>query len=127
MWPLLQTGDELVCEVYKDPQLIGWQNMADLVLHRDSDEWTVHRVIERNQRIVLKGDFSNSYFYSDEPVVWGRVIAVWKDGERKVLRNNQRAVRIAELSALTLGAQGIRRKIIKMKISFYGFMNRLLK
>lgn len=76
MYPLIKEGCALSIDVYALPQPLAQQKEGQVVLAREGQVWTVHRVIQSKGIMALKGDWSDVAFYASEPVVWGQVNGV---------------------------------------------------
>lgn len=81
MWPHLQSGDELTVDLFGEPRKLDEFTEGKILIHRDRDEWVAHRLVRFKGRLVLKGDFSHSYTWEEEPIVWGEVRGV-RRGDR---------------------------------------------
>ena len=116
MWPVLQSGDHVLVEYFEQPRPIYEFRPGEILLHREGGEWTVHRVIEYKNRLVLKGDFSNSYLFDHEPIVWGRIRG-YKRGETKKIWSTKGPAwskTTARLSGYSIESSGASRKVNKL-------------
>lgn len=81
MYPALCEGDSLTVLYYPKPLDLNQIPIGKVVLLKDENEWLVHRVICKNQKIITKGDWS--YPLDNVSEVWGEVIAI--NGKSKAI------------------------------------------
>jgi hypothetical protein len=74
MWPFLCAGDLLLVQFLSQPERVDQFNVGQILIHRENSEWVAHRLVKFKNKLVLKGDFANTYLYDDEPLVWGLVV-----------------------------------------------------
>lgn len=117
MWPFIISGDLLNFKLFATPKKMDQFSVGKILLVREQGEWVAHRLIEFKGKKVLKGDFSNSYYLDDEPVVWGE------------LADDRGSSVIATMSAQVLNFEHSSelRKLIKLGIFFVGKTTRLFQ
>lgn len=92
MWPALKRGDLILIEGVEKAEI----EMGDIVVWKHSGGFTIHRVVELNQKtLVTKGDGN---FEADEPVRYEDVIG-------RALETHGRLFRIPYLGFVTITAQ----------------------
>ena len=74
MYPTLTEDDGLGVEFFDAPKPIKQMNPGEVVLLRSNNEWVAHRVVEKDGKIVSKGDWSNQF--DNESSAWGLVTQV---------------------------------------------------
>ena len=73
MWPLIQEGDRVHIQLYKEPKELSFEMAGQILLYNDGNEWVVHRAFSADGKPFLKGDFNRNIDFLGEKRVWGQV------------------------------------------------------
>jgi len=96
MWPALKKGDIVLMEGVKRSDL----KTGDIVVYRNKKGFTIHRIIELNEKTLkTKGDANN---ISDSPVKYEDVIG-------KTVNVFEKPFRIPKLGNVTIWAEGLKK------------------
>ena len=74
MYPALREGDSLLIRYFEKPLEIEKLFTGQIVILKEGSEWVVHRVIQKDNKKMTKGDWS--YPIDSSLVAWGEVIAI---------------------------------------------------
>lgn len=76
MFPTIRSGQTLNVNFYDQPQYLQDQEVGSIVLARENGLWVAHRVISYKNKKYFKGDWTESFSFSDQPFIWGKVINI---------------------------------------------------
>ena len=116
MWPFLRNEDVVAVHFFPQPKAMAEFPVGKILLCREGEEWVAHRLVTHQGRKVLKGDFSNSYFWERDAVVWGEANGFQRGPKRVGWEGRDFFLQhlFATLSARTLRAGPVGRKILKI-------------
>ena len=86
MYPCIRHGDQLAIDLFEEPQAISDLRAGQVVLIKQNQEWAVHRIVNRGEQKVTKGDWSLKEDMEKE--AWGIVTGI--NGEKRKRMTNNR-------------------------------------